>query len=95
LRRETAGTFSPPFFVRVDPICSRLFAGSSSQWRIAMAKRPPVPPANRSPKGPGSDPKITPDDKQRDDPNANQREQGDHANVSQNTTNRGHHQGKG
>ncbi|HEV3494128.1 MAG TPA: hypothetical protein VG224_26215 [Reyranella sp.] len=60
-----------------------------------MAKRPPVPPANRSPKGPGSDPKITPDDKQRDDPNANQREQGDHANVSQNTTNRGHHQGKG
>jgi hypothetical protein len=53
-----------------------------------MAKRPPVPLANRSPKGPGSDPKITPDDKQRDDPNANLREQGDHANVSQNTTNR-------
>ena len=46
-----------------------------------MAKRPPVPPANRSPKGPGSDPKIAPDDKQRADPNANQREQGVQAEV--------------
>lgn len=60
-----------------------------------MAKRPPVPPANRSPKGPGSDPKITADEKAPDDPGANLREQGDHANVSQNTTNRPHHRGKG
>lgn len=60
-----------------------------------MAKRPPVPPASRSPKGPGSDPKITPDSKAPDEPAENLREQGDHANIRQNTTNRGRHQGKG
>ena len=47
------------------------------------------------PQGPGSDPKITPDSKAPDEPAANLREQGDHANIRQNTTNRGHHQGKG
>ena len=49
-------------------------------------KKPPVPPANRSPKGSAKDPEI-----KRDNPAAKEPENidqvGDRANVRQNTTN--------
>ncbi len=51
----------------------------------------PAPEDNRSHKGPGSAPQTTPRDTtkgHRDDEKNNIAEQGDHANVSQNTSNR-------
>ena len=51
---------------------------------------PPVPEDNKSHKGPGSEPKVVLDNTKghRDDEKENIREQGDHANVAQNTSNR-------
>jgi hypothetical protein len=54
-----------------------------------MSKPPPVPPANRSPKGTGSSPAKKPSDAKPDDKSQNLREQGDAGNIHQNT----HHQG--
>ena len=50
----------------------------------------PVPEENRSPKGPGSTPKVPVDTTKghRDDEKNNIREQGDHGNMTQNTSNR-------
>jgi hypothetical protein len=50
----------------------------------------PVPEENQSPKGPGSAPEVPLDTTKghRDDEKQNIREQGDHANVAQNTSNR-------
>ena len=57
-----------------------------------MSKKPPVPPANRTPKGTGSDPKAKkPDIKPAKAPQ-NLREQGDAGNVEQNTRNQGYQQ---
>ena len=58
-----------------------------------MAKRPPVPPAGRSPKGPGADGDVAEKASRKPDrvPN-NLREQGDAGNISQNTTNDGYQQ---
>jgi hypothetical protein len=52
-----------------------------------MAKMPPVPPGQRSPKGPGSDPKVVIEEKAPDCENHD--EQGAHGNVKQNTTHQG------
>jgi len=52
-----------------------------------MSKRPPVPPASRSPKGPGSDPRVVIDERKPDVRTKNLREQGDEGNIRQNTTN--------
>jgi hypothetical protein len=52
-----------------------------------MSKPQPVPPANRSPKGPGDDGRKPKDDAElhrKDEQNIEQ--QGDRANVKQNTT---------
>lgn len=56
-------------------------------------KMPPVPPANRSPKGTGGDPEAQKDtsSKKHDD---NFAEQGDTANIRENTTNKGYFQGR-
>ena len=56
-----------------------------------MSKLPPVPPEQRSPKGPGSDPKVATEDEvsQRD---RNLREQGRQGNIYQNTHNQGYQQ---
>jgi hypothetical protein len=55
-----------------------------------MTKLPPVPPEQRSDKGPGSDPKTVMNE------NAPGREnfdsQGRHGNIKQNTTNQGYQQ---
>ena len=52
-------------------------------------RMPPIPPASRSPKGPGSEPKVN--DAKIDDPVSedakNTDEVGDRANVRQNTSN--------
>ena len=50
----------------------------------------PVPEDNRSAKGPGGTPKVTTDNTKghRDDEKQNIDEQGDHANMKQNTSNR-------
>lgn len=61
-----------------------------------MASRPPVPPANRSDKGPGSDPKSDPkisrDDVKRAETRTNLKRQGDAGNIAQNTTHQGYQQ---
>lgn len=57
-----------------------------------MSKKPPVPPANRSPKGTGSDPAATRDPVHHDQLENNLREQGDEGNIKQNTTNQGYQQ---
>jgi hypothetical protein len=56
---------------------------------------PPVPPANRSPKGPrGSDRKIAQDPSLKHEERQNTSEQGDTANIKQNTTNEGFFRGR-
>jgi hypothetical protein len=55
-----------------------------------MPKPPPVPPANRSPKGPGADPKVSTEDSTPARENFEQ--QGRHGNIHQNTHNQGYQQ---
>ena len=51
---------------------------------------PPIPPANRTTKGPaGSKPKVPTDTSHKHQPEPHQSEQGDTANVKQNTTSKG------
>jgi hypothetical protein len=55
-------------------------------------KPPPVPPASRSPKGPG-DAKLAPDvTTRRPKHDEHPKEQGEHGNIAQNTTNQGYQQ---
>jgi hypothetical protein len=54
-------------------------------------RMPPVPPASRSPKGPGSDPKIAKDEAKHSS-HENVKEQGEQGNIRQNTTNQGYQQ---
>lgn len=55
-----------------------------------MSKMPPVPPEQRSDKGPGSDPAVTIDEEVPGRKNFD--EQGRHGNIKQNTTNQGYQQ---
>jgi hypothetical protein len=66
-----------------------------------MTKKPPVPPASRSPhdrsiRGPGSDPSVANDNAgdaiKPTKPPKNLREQGDEGNIEQNTTHQGYQQ---
>ena len=60
-----------------------------------MPQLPPVPPQNRSPKGPGADPAISPDTAVDKKDHLRQRhlgEQGRQGNIKQNTTNQGYQQ---
>jgi hypothetical protein len=66
----------------------------ASRRECPMTNMPPVPPANRSPKGTGSDPvqdkgKPISETQARD---RNLAEQGRQGNIKQNTTNQGHQQ---
>jgi hypothetical protein len=56
-----------------------------------MSKLPPVPPEQRSPKGPGSDPNVVKDE-QPSSGDRNLREQGRQGNIYQNTHNQGYQQ---
>jgi hypothetical protein len=51
---------------------------------------PPVPPANRSPRGPGADPNVSTEESV--PARENYAEQGRHGNIKQNTTNQGYQQ---
>lgn len=55
------------------------------------SKMPPVPPANRSPKGPGADPDLESGTGETQ-ATRNLAEQGRQGNIKQNTTNQGHQQ---
>ena len=55
-----------------------------------MSKLPPVPPENRSNKGPGADPQVATDEKA--PARENYKEQGRHGNIDQNTHNQGYQQ---
>ncbi|MCW6513185.1 hypothetical protein [Lichenifustis flavocetrariae] len=55
---------------------------------------PPVPPANHSPKGTGSDPKTDRDTSTHHRQAGNTAERGETANVEQNTTNEGYFAGR-
>jgi hypothetical protein len=57
-----------------------------------MSRLPPVPPASRSPKGPGSEPKVDTDDLKTNNRKRNLAEQGRQGNIKQNTTNQGYQQ---
>lgn len=53
------------------------------------SQMPPVPPASRSPKGPGATPRAAKNTAKPEPAPENAAEQGDEGNISQNT----HHQG--
>jgi hypothetical protein len=55
---------------------------------------PPVPPANRSKKGPGEAPQSPHDDAVKHPEPQNTSEQGETANIKQNTTNKGYFHGR-
>ena len=56
---------------------------------------PPVPPANRSSKGGSSDTEVLKDEKLvKHEHHANAAEEGDTANIKQNTTNKGYFRGR-
>jgi hypothetical protein len=55
---------------------------------------PPVPPANRSNKGTGDHTEVSKDTSQGHKEIANTEEQGDTANIKQNTTNAGFYKGR-
>ena len=57
-----------------------------------MSKMPPIPPANRSPKGPGADPNVSVADQAPDERGRNLAEQGRQGNIKQNTTHQGYQQ---
>jgi hypothetical protein len=57
-----------------------------------MSKRPPVPPAARSPKGTSSDPRPGNTDIKPEKAPENLREQGHTGNIDQNTHNQGYQQ---
>src|SRR4051794_18611025 len=59
---------------------------------ISMSKLPPVPPEQRSPKGPGSDPATTKDAPAGSSHDRNLHEQGRQGNIYQNTHNQGYQQ---
>jgi hypothetical protein len=51
---------------------------------------PPVPPANRSSKGPGTPPKPAKNTAPQEEAAENVEQQGERANIKQNTTNQDH-----
>jgi hypothetical protein len=55
---------------------------------------PPVPPANRNQKGGRSDPKVSQDKSVKHEHHANSAEEGETANIKQNTTNKGFFRGR-
>jgi len=59
------------------------------------SRMPPVPPSNRSKKGPKRTPEVSKDKKLvKHEHHANSAEEGDTANIKQNTTNEGYFRGR-
>jgi hypothetical protein len=61
---------------------------------IMSSRRPPIPPANRSQKGGGSDPEMLKEKSVKHEHHANAAEEGETANIKQNTTNKGFFRGR-
>jgi hypothetical protein len=58
------------------------------------SRMPPVPPANRSQKGRARDPEVSKDKTLKHEHHANSAEEGETANIKQNTTNKGFFRGR-
>jgi hypothetical protein len=56
-----------------------------------MSNMPPIPPENRTPKGPGTEPEVESGDQDRSG-RKNLKEQGRQGNIYQNTHNQGYQQ---
>jgi hypothetical protein len=62
---------------------------------MVSSRMPPVPPANRSKKGRGSDPEMSKDTSvKQPEHHHNVAEEGETANIKQNTTNKGFFRGR-
>jgi hypothetical protein len=61
---------------------------------IMSSHMPPVPPANRKQKGGRGDPKVSQDKSVKHEHHANSAEEGETANIKQNTTNKGFFRGR-
>jgi hypothetical protein len=84
-RARFGGPFSAHIFL-LTPAWSA-FMGSSHM--------PPIPPANRTKKGPGSDPAASKDEPlKQPEHHHNAAEEGETANIKQNTTNKGFFRGR-
>jgi hypothetical protein len=68
-----------------------MFRSIDTEGKFKMSKLPPVPPEQRSPKGPGSATEPPKDDTQASR-GKNLREQGRQGNIYQNTHNQGYQQ---
>jgi hypothetical protein len=66
----------------------------ATRGAVMTQKPPPVPPANRTPKGPGADPAVSTDTApdRMADRHRHLGEQGRQGNIKQNTTNQGYQQ---
>ncbi len=62
---------------------------------MMSGRMPPVPPANRSTKGPKKRPELSTDEKLvKHEHHPNSAEEGDTANIAQNTKNKGYFRGR-
>lgn len=70
---------------------ARCYISQAIMKEAVMSKQPPVPPASRSPKGPGNVANAK-GEKGKDTPPDNLAEQGHQGDIKQNTTNQGYQQ---
>jgi hypothetical protein len=61
---------------------------------LLSSRMPPIPPANRSKKDRGSDPEMLKGKSVKHEHHANAAEEGETANIKQNTTNKGFFRGR-
>jgi hypothetical protein len=73
----------------------RILLSNFSVDLMVSSRMPPVPPANRSKKGRGSDPEMSKDTSvKQPEHHHNAAEEGETANIKQNTTNKGFFRGR-
>ena len=77
-------------------VCWSVFSSPTQRGFLMVSSHmPPVPPANRSKKGRGSDPKMSKDTSvKQPEHHHNAAEEGETANIKQNTTNKGFFRGR-
>jgi hypothetical protein len=75
--------------------CHPFKCHATSGFRIMSSRMPPVPPASRSKHSPKRNPEVSKDDKVvKHEHHPNSAEEGDTANIKQNTTNEGYFRGR-
>ena len=78
-----------------DRLLERILLSNSAWFLMVSSHMPPVPPANRTKKGRGSDPKMSKDTSvKQPEHHHNAAEEGERANIKQNTTNKGFFRGR-